>query len=188
MTDGAGSAGERTRAVISAGSNVGDSRALLRSVITGFGDEVVAVSQVYATAPWGGVAQDDFLNVTLIVEGPRAPIEWLRRGAEMEQAADRIRETRWGPRTLDVDVISVGHMSGASEATTLCSDDPVLTLPHPRASQRAFVLVPWLEIDPGATLWTPAGVRTVAELIAALPETETQGVRPAGFLDSKTPQ
>ncbi|WLP89202.1 2-amino-4-hydroxy-6-hydroxymethyldihydropteridine diphosphokinase [Gordonia sp. NB41Y] len=170
-----------SRAVLSAGANVGDARGALRTVVDGFADELVAVSQVYATAPWGGVEQDDFLNITLVVEGNRTPREWLRRGAELEQAAHRTRNVRWGPRTLDVDVITV------DDDGPVRSDDPVLTLPHPRAVHRAFVLVPWLEIDPDAMLWTPAGTRRVDDLVAALPSAEREGVRPAGRLDAPTP-
>ncbi len=120
-----------------------DSRAHLASVVDEFAGELVAVSSLYATAPWGGVAQNDFLNQVLIVEVDQTPLELLRRCQNLESRARRVRETRWGPRTLDVDIVRIdGH----------ASDDPDLTLPHPRASQRAFVLVPWLEIDPGAEL------------------------------------
>ncbi len=161
-----------SRAVLSAGSNVGDSLGHLRSVVEGFGDELVAVSAVYATPPWGGVEQDDFLNITLIVDGPLSARQWLDRGNELEQAADRTREVRWGPRTLDVDVISVTEAGGV-----VVDDDPVLTLPHPRAAQRAFVLIPWLEIEPEATLWTPEGERPVRELIDALDAAERDAVR-----------
>ncbi|WP_168702538.1 2-amino-4-hydroxy-6-hydroxymethyldihydropteridine diphosphokinase, partial [Gordonia paraffinivorans] len=96
-----------SRAVLSAGSNVGDSLGYLRSVVEAFADELVAVSSVYATPPWGGVEQDDFLNVTLLVEGPGTARDFFERGVELEQAAQRTRDIRWGPRTLDVDVISV---------------------------------------------------------------------------------
>ncbi|WP_165164977.1 2-amino-4-hydroxy-6-hydroxymethyldihydropteridine diphosphokinase [Corynebacterium qintianiae] len=131
------------RAVLSTGSNMEDSRAHLASVVDEFAGELVAVSSLYATAPWGGVAQNDFLNQVLIVEVDQTPLELLRRCQNLESRARRVRETRWGPRTLDVDIVRIdGH----------ASDDPDLTLPHPRASQRAFVLVPWLEIDPGAEL------------------------------------
>ncbi|GAB89364.1 2-amino-4-hydroxy-6-hydroxymethyldihydropteridine diphosphokinase [Gordonia rhizosphera] len=170
-------AGPTTRAVLSAGSNVGDRLAHLTTVVRRFADELVAVSRVYATPPWGGVDQDDFYNVTLLVEGPHTPDEWLSIGAELEQAADRTREVRWGPRTLDVDVITVS-MAG----TVVLSDDLRLQLPHPRAAQRAFVLVPWAEIDPEATLWTPDGVRPVTELIAALAPEEVAGVVPVADL------
>lgn len=167
-----------TRAVLSAGSNIGDRLAELTAVVRGYAPYLVGVSQVYATAPWGGVAQDDFYNITLLVEGAHSPADWLGIGQELERAAERTREVRWGPRTVDVDVITVDDDSGP-----LRSDDPLLRLPHPRAAQRGFVLIPWLQIDPNATLWTPAGIRPVAELIADLDADEVAGVRALGALD-----
>lgn len=161
-----------SRAVLSAGSNLGDSAAELAGVVTALGDRMVAVSGVYRTPPWGGVEQDDFLNQTIIAEGELTPEEWLEFCRSCEQAAQRVREVRWGPRTLDVDVIAV-----EVDGVPVRSDDPDLTLPHPRAAQRAFVLAPWLEIEPGAQLWTPAGSRPVAELLAELPAAERSGVQ-----------
>ena len=93
---------------------------------------------------------------------------WLRRAHEFENAADRVREQRWGPRTLDVDIVSCHE--GYAEVR---SDDPTLTLPHPLAHQRAFVLVPWLAADPAAQL---RGV-PVTELLAAIDAGERDGVR-----------
>ncbi|MBY4573480.1 2-amino-4-hydroxy-6-hydroxymethyldihydropteridine diphosphokinase [Gordonia paraffinivorans] len=168
-----------SRAVLSAGSNVGDSLGYLRSVVEAFADELVAVSSVYATPPWGGVEQDDFLNVTLLVEGPGTARDFFERGVELEQAAQRTRDIRWGPRTLDVDVISV-----VADGRVVVDDDPTLTLPHPRAAERAFVLMPWLEADPDATLWTPAGERPVRELVAELDPAERDAVRVVGRLET----
>jgi 2-amino-4-hydroxy-6-hydroxymethyldihydropteridine diphosphokinase len=112
------------------------------------------------------VAQDEFLNAILLVEDPTADApEWLRRGQACETAAQRTRKIRWGPRTLDVDVIDV-------ELTR--RRDPQLTLPHPRAHQRAFVLVPWLDVAPDAVL---AGHGRVADLVGALPAAERRSVR-----------
>ncbi|NDZ93443.1 2-amino-4-hydroxy-6-hydroxymethyldihydropteridine diphosphokinase [Streptomyces sp. SID6673] len=166
-----------TRAVLSAGSNIGDRLGHLNSVVERFADDLVAVSPVYSTPPWGGVEQEDFYNVTLIVEGRRGPYEWLTIGAELEQAADRTREVRWGPRTLDVDVITV---SEGDEVVR--SDDPRLLLPHPRASERAFVLIPWLVIEPDATLWTPDGTQAVAALVDRIDPSECAGVVPVAQL------
>ena len=171
-----------SRAVLSAGSNVGDPTAHLRSVVEGFADVLVAVSAVYSTPPWGGVEQDDFRNITLVVDGPYDARQWLERGFELERAAERTREIRWGPRTLDVDVISVSDSDGV-----VVTDGPDLTLPHPRAAQRAFVLVPWLEIEPDATLWTPAGERAVADLVAGLDAAERDAVQPVGRLTGGEP-
>jgi 2-amino-4-hydroxy-6-hydroxymethyldihydropteridine diphosphokinase len=153
-------------AVLSIGSNIGDRLGHLRRCVALLGDAVLAASPVYSTAPWGGVQQDDFLNAVLLVEDRDADAqEWLRRGQCCEAAAQRTRHVRWGPRTLDVDVIDV-------EQTR--RDDPRLTLPHPRAHQRAFVLVPWLDVAPGAVL---VGRGTVAALLAALPAAEKRSVR-----------
>ena len=158
-----------SRAVLSVGSNIGDSFAHLQGVVDGLRDWIVAVSPVYATAPWGGVDQQDFLNATLIVDDPGADCrEWLRRGQQLEAAADRVREQRWGPRTLDVDVVTCDGIR---------SSDPELTLPHPRAHERAFVLVPWLDVEPDATLDVDGTPVRVDELLARLDAAEKSGVR-----------
>ncbi|MFZ2509699.1 MAG: 2-amino-4-hydroxy-6-hydroxymethyldihydropteridine diphosphokinase [Gordonia sp. (in: high G+C Gram-positive bacteria)] len=164
-----------TRAVLSVGSNLGECRAHLASVTAALGDRVVAASSLYVTPPWGGVDQRDFVNQTVIAEADWTPRQWLDFCRECEQAADRVREVRWGPRTLDVDVISVHADDGVVR-----SADPELTLPHPRAAERAFVLAPWLEIEPDAQLWTAAGWQPVAQLLAALPPAERDGVRREG--------
>ncbi|MBJ7287625.1 2-amino-4-hydroxy-6-hydroxymethyldihydropteridine diphosphokinase [Williamsia sp.] len=162
-----------SRAVLSIGSNMGDRLDLLCSVREHFADRLVAASAVYATPPWGPVAQDDFDNAVLVVEDDSCdPMDWLNEGFDLEAAAARTREQRWGPRTLDVDVVSVS-VDGRVEV----SDDPVLTLPHPRAHQRAFVLIPWLDADPDAQLWTPTGPRSVADLVAGLDDSDRAGVR-----------
>lgn len=148
-----------SRAVLSIGSNVGDSVGQLRFTVDTFGSAVVIVSPVYQTAPWGGVEQPDFLNAVLVVDGDLDAREWLARGQRAEAAAGRQRTVRWGPRSLDVDVISVDDLQSA---------DPALTLPHPRAHERAFVLVPWLDVDAGAVL---PGRGAVADLVGALDTT-----------------
>ena len=154
-----------TRAVLSVGANLGDRAAALRGAVEAVRPWLRAVSPVYETAPWGPVPQDDYYNAVLVVDDPSAaPRDWLTRAHAAEQVAGRTRDVRWGPRTLDVDVVDVAGVR---------SDDPELTLPHPRAAERAFVLVPWLAADPAAEL---AG-RPVAELIAALPADEVAGVR-----------
>ena len=161
-----------SRAVLSVGSNLGDSRAHLASVVTALGDRVVAASGIYVTPPWGGVEQDDFVNQTLIAEADWTPEQWLEFCRDCERAADRVRDVRWGPRSLDVDVISV-----EADGVVVRSDDPELTLPHPRAAVRAFVLAPWLEIEPEATLLMVDGERTVEALLAELPAEDRDGVR-----------
>jgi 2-amino-4-hydroxy-6-hydroxymethyldihydropteridine diphosphokinase len=157
-----------TTAVLSIGSNVGDRLSHLRGAVDAVRPWLIAVSPVYETAPWGPVAQDDYLNAIVIARDDDASARtWLDRAHAAEDGARRSRNVRWGPRTLDVDVVSVDAAS---------SDDPELTLPHPRAAERGFVLVPWLAADPQATL----GPTRVAELVAALPAPERAGltVRP----------
>ncbi|TDZ98632.1 2-amino-4-hydroxy-6-hydroxymethyldihydropteridine diphosphokinase [Mycobacteroides salmoniphilum] len=166
-----------TRAVLSIGSNLGDRLAHLQSVVDALGADVVAVSPVYQTAPWGSVPQSDFLNAIVIAQG-REPREWLTLAHLLEQSAQRVRGERWGPRTLDVDVISCrpGVVGDVTTAEVL-SDDAELTLPHPRAHQRAFVLVPWLALEPEAVLTVEGRLRPVADLVAGLAPAEREGVR-----------
>ena len=152
------------RAVLSIGSNMDDRRALLQTVFDEFAAETVAASPIYSTPPWGVTDQDEFLNAVLIVDVEESPLELLRRGQALEQAAERVRVRHWGPRTLDVDIVQV-------EGVT--SSEPELTLPHPYAHERAFVLVPWLAADPDARL----GDTPVADLIAALDPAEVEQVK-----------
>jgi 2-amino-4-hydroxy-6-hydroxymethyldihydropteridine diphosphokinase len=159
-----------TRAVLSLGSNLGDRLAHLRSAVAGFGDAVRAASPVYETAAWGGVEQDDFLNAVLVVEDAGVDAwGWLRRGHELERAAQRVRDVHWGPRTLDVDVVTVDGPDGP-----VLSDHPELLLPHPGTPERATVLRPWLDVDPEAVL---PGHGRVADLLAALGPDAEDGMR-----------
>ncbi|MGH8862565.1 MAG: 2-amino-4-hydroxy-6-hydroxymethyldihydropteridine diphosphokinase [Jatrophihabitantaceae bacterium] len=152
-------------AVLSIGSNLGDRLGHLQAAVDAIRPWLLAVSPVYETAPWGPVPQEDYLNAVVLVEDAAAgPRDWLDRAHTAEAASGRTRDLRWGPRTLDVDVVSVDDVR---------TDEAVLTLPHPRAHERAFVLVPWLAADPSARL---AGV-AVAELIAVLPPEAFAGVR-----------
>lgn len=140
-----------TRAVLSLGSNLGDREEHLRAAVRGLGDAVLAVSGVYETPPWGDGDQPHYLNAVALVLEPEAPPEhWLNVLRVLEQRAGRRRdpERRFGPRTLDVDVIAA--WTASDEPVT--ADDPDLTLPHPRAHLRAFVLRPWLDIQPYAKL------------------------------------
>jgi 2-amino-4-hydroxy-6-hydroxymethyldihydropteridine diphosphokinase len=162
-----------TRVVLSIGSNLGDRLAHLQSVVDGLGSVILATSPVYETDAWGGVEQGPFLNAVVIAEDPALDCAaWLRRGQEFEGAAERVRDQRWGPRTLDVDVVSC--QDGPDE---VCSLDEVLTLPHPRAHLRAFVLVPWLAVDENAALTVNGEKRSVARLIDDLDGAERDGVR-----------
>jgi 2-amino-4-hydroxy-6-hydroxymethyldihydropteridine diphosphokinase len=159
-----------TRAVLSLGANLGERAGTLRAAFTALTDEgLVARSVLYETPPWGPVEQPPYLNAIAIVRGPREAAGWLALAHELEQAAGRTRDVRWGPRTLDVDVVTVTADDGAP----VFSDDPSLTLPHPRAHERAFVLVPWLSLDPAAEL---PGHGPVADLLAKLPPEDVAAV------------
>ncbi len=172
-----------SRAVLSLGSNMSDPRAQLTSAVRALGPAVLTVSSVYLTPPWGPVEQDDFENIVLIAEVDDADEErhnvarsWLERCRELEVAAGRRRTIHWGPRTLDADVITVEQRDRLGQARPILSDDPELTLPHPRAAERAFVMLPWAEIDPAATL---PGHGPIAELLAGL---NTAGIRLVGHV------
>jgi 2-amino-4-hydroxy-6-hydroxymethyldihydropteridine diphosphokinase len=158
------------RAVLALGSNLGDRLAALQAAVDMLAGQlsVVTVSAVFETAPVGGPEQPDFYNAVVIVDTELDPRGVLAVAQRIEQDAGRVRHERWGPRTLDVDVLAFGEV---------VSDDPVLTLPHPRAHERAFVLVPWLDADPGAFI---PGRGSVAELAGTV---EVAGVR---RLDSAT--
>ncbi len=170
-----------TRVVLSIGSNLGDRLVRLQSVVDGLGDAVLAVSKVYETDPWGRVDQAPFLNAVLIAadracDGPA----WLRRAQEFERAAGRVRGERWGPRTLDVDLIAC-YQTGPSGEVEVLSRENNLTLPHPLAHLRAFVMAPWLDIEPDAHLTVADGPRPVARLLAELDQTDRDGVRPTSL-------
>jgi 2-amino-4-hydroxy-6-hydroxymethyldihydropteridine diphosphokinase len=162
-----------SRVVLSIGSNLGDRLARLQSVVDGLGGALRAVSPVYETKAWGGVEQGAFLNAVLIADDPALDCHgWLHRAQELEAAADRVRAERWGPRTLDVDLVTCHD--GQREMT---SRDDQLTLPHPSAHLRAFVLIPWLAVEPDATMTVAGERRRVAPLLEELEPAERDGVR-----------
>ncbi len=156
-----------SRAVLSIGSNLGDRLAHLRGAVAGLGDDVMAVSDVYETPPWGDPDQPRYLNAAVLVAAPVQPRAWLDRAAALERESGRVRDAdrRFGPRTLDVDVVAVWTAEGAP----VYSDDPEWTVPHPRAHLRAFVLRPWLDLDPEAQL---PGHGRVADLLGSSPVAE----------------
>lgn len=145
------------RSVLALGSNLGASNdTLLLAVADLVEPETVrlhAVSPVVRTKPVGGPEQPDYLNMVIEVETSLGPYELLAHCQAVEAKHLRKRTVRWGPRTLDVDIITYGSWT---------SDDDVLTVPHPRASSRAFVLQPWAWMDAGAQL----NGRPVSELAA----------------------
>ena len=146
------------RVVLALGSNLGDRLAHLQDGLGVLGAAPglgrLAVSPVYETVPVGGPPQGDYLNAVVIAETSLPARAILERAQQAEAALHRVRAGRWGPRTLDVDVIVYG-----AEA----SDDPELTLPHPRAHERAFVLAPWHDLEPDAQI---PGRGRIADLLA----------------------
>ena len=120
------------------GSNLGDSHQLLMTAIDNLPD-VQAVSGVYETAPVGGPTQDPYLNLVVEICTSLEPYELLGVCQDLEQEARRVRTVRWGPRTLDVDVLLYGELQ---------LTDPDLIVPHPRMYERAFVLYPLAELAP----------------------------------------
>jgi 2-amino-4-hydroxy-6-hydroxymethyldihydropteridine diphosphokinase len=142
------------RAFLGLGSNVGDRLAYLRDAVRLLDDEdgirVVRCSRIWETAPIGGPPQPDFLNAVIEVDLDRTPRELLAAAHRVEAALGRVREIRWGPRTIDVDVLLIGDRT---------IDEPDLVVPHPRIAERAFVLLPLLELEPDLAL--PGGRRLV---------------------------
>ncbi|MGD0923869.1 MAG: 2-amino-4-hydroxy-6-hydroxymethyldihydropteridine diphosphokinase [Streptosporangiaceae bacterium] len=163
--------GPGRRVVLALGGNLGDRLATLQGGVDALlgppGLTLVALSPVYETVPVGGPPQPEYLNAVLIAGTTLAAADLLRRCQAVEASFGRVRQEVWGPRTLDVDVIVYGDV---------VSDDPELTLPHPRARERAFVLAPWLDADPDAEI--PGQGRVAALLDAVAPANGGQsGVR-----------
>ena len=136
------------RAVLSLGSNLGNSAEILSSAAEALNEvsEVIALSSFYQTRPVGGPPQPDFINAVIIIETNLEPEELLLVAQAIEGAHGRERNentVKWGPRFLDIDLIKCDEM---------LINTPDLTIPHPRAHEREFVLRPWNEIDPAATL------------------------------------
>jgi 2-amino-4-hydroxy-6-hydroxymethyldihydropteridine diphosphokinase len=150
-----------TQAYIALGSNLGDARGHVLGALDAIarlpGVRVLARSPLYLTPPWGVLAQPPFVNAVVHVDTALAPQELLDVLLAIERAAGRVRDgERWGPRTLDLDVL---HMDGVERS------DERLTLPHPRIRERAFVLLPLNDLAPGLEL---PGQGRVADLLAIL--------------------
>ena len=152
------------RAVLALGSNMGDRLAMLQGGVDALSaaGRVVAVSPVYETDPVGGPEQADFLNAVVLVETDLDAHALLAVAHAAEARHARVRDQHWGPRTLDVDLVALGDE---------VIEDTELVVPHPRAAQRAFVLMPWSAVDNDAAL--PDG-RRVADLLTAV---DRAGVR-----------
>jgi 2-amino-4-hydroxy-6-hydroxymethyldihydropteridine diphosphokinase len=154
-------------AVVSLGSNLGNRLAHLRRGLEVLSQHlaVTAVSGVYETAPVGVTDQPAFLNIVATLDTTDAEAAFVAAQAA-ESSQGRLRSRRWGPRSLDVDILDVDGQ---------VSPDPRLTLPHPRAHERAFVLVPWLELDPVATI---PGRGSVRRLVASIGDQDVRRVGP----------
>jgi dihydroneopterin aldolase/2-amino-4-hydroxy-6-hydroxymethyldihydropteridine diphosphokinase len=151
--------------VLSLGTNLGDRIARLRAGLEVIAQHVpvTSVSPVYETAPVGLLDQPAFLNIVATI-GSDDPEAVFGAARAAEAAQGRLRSRHWGPRTLDVDVVAVDD---------IVSGDARLTLPHPRAHERGFVLIPWLALDPAARL---PGAPSVRALVAALPDQDVRRV------------
>jgi len=167
------------RAVISLGANLGNRLETLQGAIDALEDtpgvRVKAVSPVYETEPWGVEpgSQPPYFNAVIVVKTTLPPSSLLERAHAVEEAFHRVRDERWGARTLDVDIVAYADV---------VSDDPHLTLPHPRAHERAFVLAPWHDLDPEARL---PGRGAVADLLDAVTH---EGVTPRKDLELHLPE
>ena len=147
-----------THVVLSIGANLGDAETMVRQTIdqlSGILKESKA-SQIYQTAPVGIEDQPKYFNAVVVGEWGGTADELLERTSNLEEIAGRERVLRWGARTLDIDIITFGDQ---------VSHDPKLTLPHPRAHERLFVLIPWIELQPEAQL---IGQGDVSAIINAL--------------------
>lgn len=159
-----------TRVAVAMGANLGDRAVTLQSALDLLGAvpalTVLAVSPVYETDAVGGPEdQPAFLNAVLVADTDLSAADLLARLHAIEASHGRVREVRWGPRTLDLDLLVHGSAVSA---------DPALLLPHPRAHLRAFVLAPWADVDPAYEL---PGLGAVADLLAALPADDRAGAR-----------
>ncbi|MFF9503551.1 2-amino-4-hydroxy-6-hydroxymethyldihydropteridine diphosphokinase [Streptomyces sp. NPDC014656] len=166
-------------AVLALGANLGNRLENLQGAVDALGDtpglRVKAVSPVYETEPWGVEpgSQPSYLNAVALVRTTLPPSSLLERAQAVEEAFLRVRDERWGARTLDVDIITYADV---------VSEDPALTLPHPRAHQRAFVLAPWHDVDAEAQL---PGHGPVAALLAAADRAD---VTPRTDLELRLPE
>jgi 2-amino-4-hydroxy-6-hydroxymethyldihydropteridine diphosphokinase len=158
-------------AYLGLGSNLGDRRQHLAEAVrrlhAGPALQVVKISSVYESSPVGVTAQPDFLNLVVQVATAHVPHELLAECQRIETDLGRVRRERWGPRTIDIDLLLYGDAR---------INDGSLTVPHPRMRERSFVLAPWSEIAPGMKL----DGKTISELATALGE---DGLRKLGSLD-----
>ena len=163
--------------VVALGTNLGDRFAALAHAEMALAERVctspVVVSDYVETDPVGGPDQPDYLNAVAVGWTRLSPTRLLRTLHEIEEETGRVREVRWGPRTLDLDLVQYGDPAAG---TDVVSDAERLRLPHPRAHERAFVLLPWLDADEDAVLRVGGVATSVEELVGGL---DLGGVRPA---------
>jgi 2-amino-4-hydroxy-6-hydroxymethyldihydropteridine diphosphokinase len=147
------------KAVISLGANIGDPKAQMDLAVAMLREatEVISVSEYFSTKPVGDIDQPDYLNAICIAESDLPALDLLAVLHGIEKTLGRERLEKWGPRTIDLDLIQYGSLLSSADE---------LTLPHPRAHERRFVLEPWISIDPEAILLTHG---KVSELLAQLP-------------------
>jgi 2-amino-4-hydroxy-6-hydroxymethyldihydropteridine diphosphokinase len=166
-------------AVISLGSNLGNRLETLQGAVDALEDtpgvRIKAVSPVYETEPWGVEpgTQPSYFNAVVVLKTTLPPSSLLERAHAVEEAFHRVRDERWGARTLDVDIVAYADV---------VSDDPNLTLPHPRAHERAFVLAPWHDVEPQAQL---PGHGPVSDLLAGITR---EGVAARPDLELRLPE
>ncbi|CAB4685531.1 MAG: 2-amino-4-hydroxy-6-hydroxymethyldihydropteridine diphosphokinase [Actinobacteria bacterium] len=147
-----------TRVVLSIGANLGDAETMVHQTIHQLSQilKESKASRIYQTAPVGVEDQPEFFNAVVLGEWGGTADELLEKTSKLEEAAGRERILRWGARTLDIDIITFGDQ---------VSDDPKLTLPHPRAHERLFVLIPWIELQPDAHLIGQGDVSAIIEAL-----------------------
>lgn len=167
------------RAVIALGSNLGDRGHTLSLAVDALralpGFTVTSVSPIVESEPVGGPDQPPYLNAVVVGRTTLPPADLLDALHRIEAAHGRTRDVRWGARTLDLDLIQVGTPGSAEEVV---SDDETLTLPHPRAGERAFVLVPWAAADPDACLRLGSAEKEIRPVRQILGGLDQSGVRP----------
>ena len=165
--------------VIALGANLGKVQATLEAAVRALADvdglRISAVSDLFETDPVGGPEQPVYLNAVVLARTRLAAFALLTELHAIEAERGRVRETRWGARTLDLDLIQYGDPETGSEQI---SQDPELILPHPRAHERAFVLTPWQELDAEAQLRVGDALVPVSELLERVDAVNPGGIRP----------
>ena len=164
------------RVAFSIGSNLGNRFEHLQRAVELISGTIeifnVKLSKIYETKPVGGPSQDDYLNAVVVAETKLTPIDLLELVQKIESDGNRVRETHWGPRSIDVDILAFDQV---------VLDGSNLTIPHPRISERAFVLVPWNDVDPNFVV---PGLGAVSDLLSRVDSTGV-ALRPELSLDEQ---